>query len=328
MNDQDYLEPIPGERKKTKRVIDEVYSSESEEEEDAFEEQKDQLQDKKSDNDSDMFASDDEEKPEEKQPEPKKKKDRRMDMKSFEKEAEIDKEIDNNHFSEVSDDDQPKLEAFDLRQEQEEGYFDEDGNFVRNNDLDDENADSWMKNFNKEDIENAKKAQLRQQAKQQQVSQPIEVILRQLIDHLGPDECCMELLQKLTPKTKAKKKDPQRKKLVMLITECCDGLSNKGIVDVYELSKEELLRLYSRETGEEYRGKKRRRSEGEEPNEQEQNEQEQKLWQFRWLDLDEINGPYSNYEMSYWKDNYFENNVEVRKIGTSSFTHISKVEFY
>ena len=45
----------------------------------------------------------------------------------------------------------------------------------------------------------------------------------------------------------------------------------------------------------------------------------EKIWEFRWIgDEDEdkvINGPYSSYEMNHWKETYFENKVEVRKIG-------------
>lgn len=44
----------------------------------------------------------------------------------------------------------------------------------------------------------------------------------------------------------------------------------------------------------------------------------EKIWEFRWIgDENEdkvINGPYSSYEMNHWKETYFENKVEVRKL--------------
>lgn len=51
----------------------------------------------------------------------------------------------------------PKIEAFDLHEETDEGNFDENGNFIRNNyDDDDDNQDEWM-DLKKGDIERAKK---------------------------------------------------------------------------------------------------------------------------------------------------------------------------
>lgn len=55
----------------------------------------------------------------------------------------------------------------------------------------------------------------------------------------------------------------------------------------------------------------------------------EKIWEFRWIgDENEdkvINGPYSSYEMNHWKETYFENKVEVRKIGETKFQNIEYI---
>ncbi|ONH64949.1 CD2 antigen cytoplasmic tail-binding protein 2 [Cyberlindnera fabianii] len=47
-----------------------------------------------------------------------------------------------------------------------------------------------------------------------------------------------------------------------------------------------------------------------------------KEWQFRWLGDSQIHGPYTTHEMKYWKETYFQDRVEVRKIGQDDFTHV------
>lgn len=145
------------------------------------------------------------------------------------------------------------------------------------------------------------------------------------------------------------------KNTITKLTDSCSILQNQhGQSEVYEMTKEELMRLFQKETGKYYslnRGLKRNREEEEEEEElkghenlsngdetnslvnnvREESGKEidygEKIWEFRWMGDDLVNGPYSEYEMKHWKDTYFNNQVEVRKIGNVDFRHILNVIF-
>lgn len=342
MSEDDYLkDDISNSRRRGRKLkVKDVYSdtSESESDDNHSGTEKDGLkgaqvdQDVGNDSDSDMFASDNEEdtKPIEGDSERKsidglkksKKEPRKLDMEKFEEEYEID----TNNVEE------PELEAFDLRQEQEEGYFDEDGNFIRKDSDKELETEHWT-DLDKAEIERARNAKQKHEQKlrsknKNQIIEPLVELLTKLIHLLEPDETPMEALRRYAPAKSSKRKshknkddDPDRKKAVMELTDICDKLMiHKQILDTYDMVREEFMRLYKSETGEELklnRGTKRRLD----------LEDEQKVWQFRWEDLDEVHGPYTEYEMSYWKHNYFDNQVEVRKVGDPQFIHVSEVEF-
>ncbi|RCK62384.1 Protein LIN1 [Candida viswanathii] len=237
----------------------------------------------------------------------------------------------------------PKIEAFNLEEEANEGNFDLEGNYIRNDENPEGSApandDQWLDDFKKKDIKKAKKAQQERERKQMARllesntnMEPIETLLSGLIDILDPDESPMEALARLNPNKKSKTKKGKHENgagdvLIQRITDLCSTLINdKYLDDVYELTREELMRKYQMETGEAYnvkRGVKREREDDDE-NEIDYGE---KIWEFRWIGEEEINGPYSNYEMNHWKQTYFEDKVEVRKVGETEFQHVSFIEF-
>lgn len=310
--------------------------------------------------DDDMFASSgEEEEVEEKKPDTVE----LLDMARFEEEEGITGEQPDSD----SEDGGPKIEAFNLRKDLEEGDFDADGNFIhRKVELDDE--DGWIDEFSKKDVQKAKLAQKKRLEKGPKVMKSTQELMSALIDMLETGESPMEALVRLAPKKKKadkkeKKKDHMKvrtpvdenektieKKMVDELTEICEELSNeKGLVDVYDMCREELMRKMAQETGVEY-GRKRKREDDEDDdrtannvtddlidkkhtdNEVEGKDNDPfydlKIWEFRWLeDPQEIHGPYSTYEMRYWKESYFDNGVEVRKIGEHDFTHVGTVDF-
>lgn len=241
----------------------------------------------------------------------------------------------------------PIIEAFDLLEEAEEGRFDANGNFIRNtHDSDDDKKEEWM-DLKTSDIKKAKKAQLERNRldKERRMNEsaseftPIAKLLSDLIELLEPVETPMEALARLSPpkKSKSKKKDckciennQERKKMVIQITELCDQLINKkGIINTYELTKEELMRKYTQETDNDYkqgsRGQKRTREDDEDNTKDDY--YGDKIWEFKWNGQDEIHGPYSEFEMYHWSKDYFQNNVVVRKIGEEDFKSITNVNF-
>lgn len=243
-----------------------------------------------------------------------------------------------------------QIEAFNLREEAETGTFDKDMNYVKEKNSDDENEeDAWMAGIKNSEIKKAREAQQKSTIKKSKLQSsqiPTESLLGNLISLLEPAETPMEALIRLRPnKSRRNKKivDEQqervRKDAVLNLTECCEQLSNhKGIYSVYDLSREELMRLYYKQTGEEFRLRGVKRGIDQMENEDEPSQEEitgnesngygEKIWEYRWVDnRDEILGTYSSYEMNYWKETYFNNEVEVRRVGQEEFEPISEVVF-
>ncbi|RKP28726.1 hypothetical protein METBISCDRAFT_24854, partial [Metschnikowia bicuspidata] len=243
------------------------------------------------------------------------------------------------------------LEAFHVREEVETGQFDKDLSNRRKNTSDDE-EEPWIEKLGKDDIRKAREAQERRKRKLVQKWQvgSREELLEKLLWYLEPSETPLELLGRLRPKKGKKKKgvkddDPERRTKVYAITEICEELLNTYCVhQIYDLSREMLMRAFKQITGVDYtaRGVKRSAEEAEiepgaipertgqqEDDQQKDTEQEHgpKVWQFRWIGKSDINGPYSSYEMAYWVENYFENRAEARKCGEPEFVHVSKLDF-
>ncbi|CAI5755609.1 unnamed protein product [Candida verbasci] len=170
----------------------------------------------------------------------------------------------------------PKIEAFSMKDD--EGIVDEDGNYLPQKEESDE-EEKWLDEYKNSDIKKAKQAQQERLEKLNESKsvnmEPIDEILSELIELLEPVETSFEALARLNIKIKKKNKKTQDQQLqtqikkdIQRITDLCSILSNKkSMNDVYDLTKEELMRLYERETGKSYnRGIKR-------PREEEENEE-------------------------------------------------------
>lgn len=305
------------------------------------------------DGNDDMFASDPEsDKPQEKDP-------RLLDMEQFvqeqglegttESEAKVygasEVEQLQKYYASIEDPSsrgvikslpEVQLEAFNLQDEAEHGTFDKDMNYTREANSDDETTeDAWMGGVKSADIAKAKKAQ---ETRQQAAAKPRHVraltdLLQSIIEILEPAETALEALARLRPPKKRKRgssneADDTRKKTVFELTECCEQLiSLKGVRDAYDMSREELMRLYKREAGQEFSSKSHKRKADTLDSPETSPGYGEAIWEFRWLGETDINGPFSSYEMKYWVDNYFENKVEVRRQGSGHFVPVQKVQF-
>lgn len=361
-------------RRKHPKVDTTQYNDDSSDED--YEEREPVNQEKKDDTDSDMFASDDEdENKNEVKTKVKKSKVEFLDVKTFEKDLGLDQkgtgDDEKNQGSEEDDDEEeeedqhnedyynnqedehnhkrppkrePKLDAFNLKEEQSEGRFDIDGNFIRADNSDDEQDNNWLDGIKKKDIKKAKRAQekrdkLRKEYQSKQENFSVEELLFNLITLLQPVEAPMEALQRLNkskPKKKSKKvevtdeekqKEEERKSAVIKITEYAERLIECGFQDIYELEKEDLILKYKEESGKQYVRPKTLEKDQEHNNEEAET-QVSKKWEFRWENDEQIHGPYGSHEMNYWKNNYFQDKVEVREVGQSEFINISKLSTF
>ena len=250
----------------------------------------------------------------------------------------------------------PKLDAFNMKNEQEEGRFDAQGNFVRKAADPDAVHDSWLEGVSKKDMKKAKEAaekrdeETRQKRKEDDAVLTSD-ILKTLIPYLERGETVLESLARLgrglekkKPKWQNKNKrkgedameveresaseDPaetRRRDAVEAITGAADQLLTRGQTEIYDAERELLMRQYSRETGQDWVDAPR---DGEEDVGSD-GTREAKKWEYRWSDGrdgGQVNGPYDGSMMVAWNDaGYFGEGVEFRELGWEGWSQ--NVEF-
>lgn len=250
----------------------------------------------------------------------------------------------------------PRLDAFNLKEEEEEGRYDEAGNYVRKAADPDAINDSWLDGLSKKDMKRAREAQERRDSEQRRKAAESDSLLSSdllstLIFHLEMGETPLEALQRLNkgkpketkvPKWKQKKQkdrmdvdgqisngvalDPAeavRRKAVDAITGAADALYSREQLEIYDTEREMLMRQYKRETGDEW----------EPPAEDVDAEPDEEIndsamWEYRWSNArdGEHHGPYDGRTMKAWNDaGYFGEGVEFRRIGGSEWTRVLDV---
>lgn len=250
----------------------------------------------------------------------------------------------------------PKLDAFNMQQEGEEGRFDEAGNFVRKAVDPDSVHDSWLEGLSKKDMKKAREAQeKRDEDRRRKTAEDDALItsdlLATLIQRLEKGETVLEALQRLggskqkkKPKTKWQKnkksngydadsmdvdmdkeaEDPaetRRREAVEAITGAADQLFSRDQQEIYDQEREVLMRQYKRETGENWVDK------APSGDEDVDTDVQGSQWEYRWSDArdgGESHGPYDGPMMHAWNEaGYFGEGVEFRRIGESEWNRIA-----
>lgn len=242
----------------------------------------------------------------------------------------------------------PLVDAFNMRTEQEEGKFDDQGNYVRKAADPDAVYDSWLDGVSKKDIRLAKEASDRRDAERRERDRMDDSlltsdVLKTLITYLNRGETTLEALARIgkgvqrKPKWQNKSRnrnrskqsgtaaedaemtedDPNetaRKQAIDAITGAADVLMVRGQAEIYDAERELLMRQYRRETGEDWVDP----PESTDTN-HEAEEQGLIMWEFRWADARDggaTHGPYESTMMESWKNaGYFGEGVEFHKVG-------------
>ncbi|KAM0719456.1 hypothetical protein Q7P37_005361 [Cladosporium fusiforme] len=254
----------------------------------------------------------------------------------------------------------PRLDAFNLRDEEEEGRFDESGNFVRKAADPDAVNDNWLDGLSKKDMRLAKEAEEKRDNERRRKAMESDAVLTSdslstLLSHLETGETPLEALQRLgkskskavkVPKWKQKRSknkmdidepnetntepDPAeeaRKQAVEAITGAADALYSREQHEIYETERELLLRQYKRETGDEWRAPAPVNAASED---NAANEAQGEMWEYRWSDRrdgGEHHGPYDGPTMKAWNEaGYFGEGVEFKKIGEIEWSRLLDVK--
>lgn len=242
----------------------------------------------------------------------------------------------------------PKVEAFNLNAEMEEGRYDDQGNYVRKAGDPDAVHDNWLNGLSKKEMKKAAEAHEKREseARQRRLEDDgllSSDLLKTLIVHLERAETPLEALarlgkgQKKTKKIprwklkklnkgmdvdqKAEQPDPEQlriKTAIDGITEAADKLLSRGLEDVYDQEREVLVREYRKESGEDWVEPARE----EEPAGGTAASGSAAMWEFRWVDGRDdgsTQGPFNGPSMKAWQDaGYFGQGIEFRPAGDSA----------
>lgn len=242
----------------------------------------------------------------------------------------------------------PLVDAFNMRTEQEEGKFDEQGNYVRKAADPDAVYDSWLDGVSKKDIRQAKEASDKRDAERKERERMDDSVLtadvlKTIITHLQRGETILDALARIgkgvqrKPKWQNKQRNKNRskkdsstaedaemaeddphetacKQAIDSITGAADVLMTRGQAEIYDTERELLTRQYRRETGEDWVDPPESTDNGPETG-----SQEPQVWEFRWADARDggtTHGPYDSAMMESWKNaGYFGEGVEFRRVG-------------
>jgi CD2 antigen cytoplasmic tail-binding protein 2 len=256
-----------------------------------------------------------------------------------EERARVDEEVDEELGAGGKKKHAPLLDAFNMSAEQEEGRFDDQGNFVRKAVDPDAVHDSWLEGVSKKDIRKAKEAAEKREAERKEKDRRDDSlltadVLKTIITHLERGETILEALARLgkglqrKPKWQNKKKqnkkhngaedvemteenpeEVDRRKAIDSITGAADILMGRDQPEIYDTERELLTRQYRNETGENWV----------DPPSTGESEQGPVMWEYRWSDArdgGDAHGPYDGSMMNSWKTaGYFGEGVEFRRVG-------------
>ncbi|KAL9128750.1 MAG: hypothetical protein Q9217_002629 [Psora testacea] len=264
--------------------------------------------------------------------------------------ADVGEEVDEEVGAGGKKEHAPKLDAFNMKGEQEEGRFDDQGNFVRKAADPDAVHDSWLEGVSKRDMKRAKEAaDQREEELRMKIMEDDKVLtgdlLKGLIPYLERGETVLEALARLgkgkkkekprwqknrrrndedaievdSEKTVEDSAEAKRREAVEAITGAADQLLTRGQTDIYDLEREILTRQYSRETGDQWVDPPRQAEE-----DGGARTGVAKQWEYRWSDArdgGEAHGPFEGKTMEAWNEaGYFGDGVEYRAVGGTGWS--------
>ncbi|ODV90881.1 hypothetical protein CANCADRAFT_113153 [Tortispora caseinolytica NRRL Y-17796] len=199
------------------------------------------------------------------------------------------------------------VEAFNLRQEAEDGEFDEDGNYVLKNDDPDEQYDNWLDGITNDDISKAANAKAKRESDREcSESMPKLEAYKILLGELISKESPVQLLARLNA---SKMRDGHVQTTIEAVTAALDSLLFNGVTDIYSWQKEIIIREYNQLSDRPYVLK--------EPE-----------YEFIWsTDPQNVLGPYTYHQLDQWIDSgQLDERAKIRRKGTQKFYDIDRLD--
>jgi len=233
----------------------------------------------------------------------------------------------------------PLIDAFNMRNENEEGRFDQNGNFIHNAADPNDKYDQWLEGISRKDRKNAAEAKAKREEDEKnrvrdEDSNLMSNLLTTFLTHVRKGERTVDALGRLEKgmrylfsnipsilatihwKQRAgmkaylileRKKSDEYKRITATDEELADAMvemMRRGHNDIYEYQREKFVRMYKKETGEDW-------------------VDAPVMWEFYWVNAedDSVHGPYDSQTMQSWKDNsYFDDySARFRRVGDSAW---------
>jgi CD2 antigen cytoplasmic tail-binding protein 2 len=240
----------------------------------------------------------------------------------------------------------PKIEKFNLKQEQQEGAFTADGGYIRKAADPRAHQDAWLEGLTKGAVERTARAMEKQREREREAErrqreddsafspvQRLDMLIRALRPRETPFDALARLNQgkkkKWQPSQKWKKskmavdeapveeaEDPAKlKEQIELITSAADKLLSLGTMNIYSIARERLIILLQEETGERFR---ENGSVGADVK-----------WEYKWPGTDEVYSNFTTENMRGWNsDGFFGDGVLVRRAGSQEeWKNSTEIEF-
>ncbi|ETW06189.1 hypothetical protein H310_03762 [Aphanomyces invadans] len=139
-----------------------------------------------------------------------------------------------------------RMMAFNLKEDREDGHFDENGNFVWAKEDKPIQEDAWLENVSAQDMEGAERAYIlrREAQKDEEESWTERRATSVFMEVLEEGETVLKALKRLGKKKKGSKgpdQTPDMKREFDELTEASDYLMRQGKADVYHTPKEQLV---------------------------------------------------------------------------------------
>lgn len=190
------------------------------------------------------------------------------------------------------------FEPFNLSEEQEQGFFDESGNFVRSNRKGQE-FDQWADDLEDHEVKLRKsEAKSTQEASEEVIQE--DVLIRLIVSLLLPKENVAMALKRFAPKIQVKNKMKIRLPCSEFdqLTDAAYKLMEIGYINIYQDVRENL-----------------------------KVKEPEILWEYKMqMNSDEVFGPFSQEQMNYWKSEGFFNEEKpyIRRYGSKDPFQILK----
>lgn len=258
--------------------------------------QNDDDNDNNNDNDNDdMFASEDENPPKKLQAESK----TAQDAFDYEDPKYAQKEP-------LEDDQDVQLEAFDMDENdtQNENFNSMNDGYLHNEE--DSKEDQWIDEVKDVEIvaesqrrDNERRRQKLNQVQSRRRHYMVDEALFRLLYFVKPSETVLITLGRFNRLRNHNKSSSQYViNAINFVTDLIDILDHKGIEDIYNLKSSDLSKLIEEESL---------------GGSNSVNNYKTKMWSFKWIQKpDTVHGEYTNYQMQYWKNSYFQHKVAVK----------------
>ena len=232
-----------------------------------------------------------------------------------------------------------RVTPFNLKDEQEEGYFDADGMFIFHKR--EQVSDNWLDNIDWVAVEDRPPAASVDVTATDAEPAPVfdlHTCYRDMLSFLHPGESVQQAIRRLGRASSSKSgkrkesavADSEKQHMLRLIS-LADQLIGSGDMDAYERTYEQLsFRLGSAGVD---ANKCLDMFDKEEACQREEAEArpDDVSWQLRWSDSDDapVHGPFSNQQMMQWREaGYFAAPAFVRQVGRQgSFHSVQRVDF-